>query len=238
MLRGLIREWWAAVLRIFPSTLFCTPFSFAPERACVSRSSTRRPHSPVAREARERSRVPTDGTGRSSFEFENTAISVTASAAALCVHTYVYLLHPVPRTCAFFLLFYGAHRPRCRLLMLLTSVFVGRRWLRVSTSLATSRPSTTTRNPLARTLVMLRSLWIRLEWIEVGIDLCRRICNRIVMDCSGRNRVYAIVWVDGTMKLDFPFDFNSIDARNHKSVRSKLTLNFVEIFQLLFFSSY
>lgn len=58
------------------------------------------------------------------------------------------------------------------------------------------------------------------------------------MDCSGRNRVYVIVWVDGTTKLDFPFDFNSIDARNHKSVRSTLTLNFVAIFQLLFFSSY
>lgn len=42
----------------------------------------------------------THWTGRSSsFEFENTAISVTAPAAALCVHTYVYLvLHPVPTT--------------------------------------------------------------------------------------------------------------------------------------------
>lgn len=44
--------------------------------------------------------IPTDPLdhGRScSLEFENTAISVTAPAAALCVHTYVYLvLHPVP----------------------------------------------------------------------------------------------------------------------------------------------
>lgn len=56
------------------------------------------------------------------------------------------------------------------------------------------------------------------------------------MDCSGRNRVYVIVCVDGTMKLDFPLDFSWIDVRNRKSVESKLTLNFVEIFQLLLFS--
>ena len=95
------------------------------ERARVSRSSTRRPHSP----AREHPRVPTDGTGRSSssFEFENTAISVTASAAALCVymHTYVYLVHPVPRTLRLRSSFFSpvgvSRRPRCRLPTLLAT---------------------------------------------------------------------------------------------------------------------
>lgn len=61
-----------------------------------------RPRSDAARTrlARLAASIPTDPLdhGRScSLEFENTAISVTAPAAALCVHTYVYLvLHPVP----------------------------------------------------------------------------------------------------------------------------------------------
>lgn len=49
----------------------------------------------------------------SSFEFENTAISVTAPyAAALCVHTYVYL---VPTAYPSFFPSSRSHRPRCRL---------------------------------------------------------------------------------------------------------------------------
>lgn len=92
------------------------PLSFL--RAFSLPSTKRCAHS--ARSAR-RAFPRTHWTGRSSsFEFENTAISVTAPAAALCVHTYVYLVlqHPVPtasRTAPFLLLPSTSHRPRCRL---------------------------------------------------------------------------------------------------------------------------
>lgn len=92
------------------------PLSFL--RAFSLPSTKRCAHS--ARSAR-RAFPRTHWTGRSSsFEFENTAISVTAPAAALCVHTYVYLVlqHPVPtasRTGPFLLLPSTSHRPRCRL---------------------------------------------------------------------------------------------------------------------------
>lgn len=100
----------------FRLALFTCPLSvsFHPRTEQRGARLCSREYAPASRSSAGTSCSHGRGPGRSSFEFENTAISVTAPAAALCVHTYVYPLASraknIVRSCVFFL----SKPPRCR----------------------------------------------------------------------------------------------------------------------------